>query len=48
LGHDRYSFKEFVGFGASLPATGLAAIGQVGQFSVPGTNFEAVFHLVVD
>ncbi|ALQ04647.1 hypothetical protein AK973_4198 [Pseudomonas brassicacearum] len=37
-----------MGFGASLPATGLAVIGQAGQFSVPGTNFEAVFHLAVD
>ncbi|WP_339544581.1 hypothetical protein [Pseudomonas sp. RA_35y_Pfl2_P32] len=43
MSHDRYSIKEFVGFGAARPPTGLASVGQGAQFSVPGANFEAVF-----
>ncbi|PMZ30053.1 hypothetical protein C1X25_38505, partial [Pseudomonas sp. GW247-3R2A] len=45
FGHDYYSFNEFVGFGAFKPSTGPANVGQGAQFSVPGANFEAVFHL---
>jgi hypothetical protein len=41
-------FREFVGFGALVPSTGLAAIGQAGQFSAPWAIFEAVFQLAVD